>query len=177
MLLPFHARHQEKSPYSIRLNGGWATLLVCGLVAVCGGSPVPTYGTYFGGGGDNNAAVAVAVDPQGNVIVAGHTTSQTLPGTTNAFQSVRATGFPDNEDVFIAKFNPSGTTLLWATFLGGNGDDQPTAIAVDSTGAIYVTGTTGSSNFPAQAAISCVPVAGFFNFNSSSPFQQSCSMG
>ena len=111
-------------------------------------TPVPTYGTYFGGTGDTNVAVAVAVDPSGNVIMAGYTTSQTLPGTANAFQSTKASGFPNNLDVFIAKFNPSGTTLLWATFLGGDGDDQPTSVAVDAAGAIYVTGSTTSSSFP-----------------------------
>jgi hypothetical protein len=79
---------------------------------------VPTYGTYFGGTGDTNKAVAVALDPSGNVIVAGYTTSQTLPGTTNAFQPTKTTGFPDNKDVFIAKFDPTGRTLIWATFLG-----------------------------------------------------------
>ena len=115
------------------------------------GTPVPTYGTYFGGTGDINTAVAVALDPQGNVIVVGYTTSQTLPGTANAFQPTKATGFPDNQDVFIAKFDPTGQTLLWATFLGGDDLDQPTAIAVDSAGSIYVVGATRSSTFPVTA--------------------------
>jgi hypothetical protein len=107
-----------------------------------------TYGTYFGGTGDTNVPVAVVVDPSGNVIMAGYTTSQTLPGTANAFQPTKATGFPDNQDIFIAKFDPSGATLLWATFLGGDDLDEPTALAVDSAGGIYVVGTTRSSNFP-----------------------------
>ncbi len=115
------------------------------------GTPVPTYGTYFGGTGDINSAVAVAVDTSGNVIVAGFTTSQTLPGTKNAFQPSKATGFPDNRDVFIAKFSPSGTTLLWSTFLGGGGDDIPTAVAVDQAGSIYVIGTSTSSNLNVTA--------------------------
>lgn len=111
-------------------------------------TPVPTYGTYFGGTGDRNEAVAVAVDPSGNVIVAGFTSSQTLPGTATAFQPTKATGFPDNWDVFIAKFDPTGRTLLWATFLGGDDLDQPSAVAVDAVGSIYVIGTTRSTNFP-----------------------------
>jgi uncharacterized protein (TIGR03437 family) len=111
-------------------------------------TPVPTYGTYFGGTGDANSAVAVAVDPSGNVIMVGYTTSQTLPGTALAFQPTKAAGFPDNRNVFVAKFNSSGAALLWATFLGGASDDIPTAAAVDSAGNIYVVGTTGSSNFP-----------------------------
>ena len=125
------------------------SILVCiAAAALNAGTPVPTYGTYFGGTGDTNALVAVAVDSQGNVIVAGYTTSQTLPGTANAFQPTKATGFPDNRDIFIAKFDPSGQTLLWATFLGGPGDDITTAAAVDSSGSIYIIGTTTSSNFP-----------------------------
>ena len=112
-------------------------------------TPVPTYGTYFGGTGDTNVGVAVAVDPSaGNVIIAGYTTSLTLPGTANAFQPTRATGYPDNKDVFVAKFDPTGHTLLWATFLGGDDLDEPTALAVDSAGSIYVVGATRSSTFP-----------------------------
>jgi uncharacterized protein (TIGR03437 family) len=126
-----------------------SSILVCfSALALSAGTPVATYGTYFGGSGDTNAAVAVAVDPTGNVIVAGYTTSQTLPGTAKAFQPTKATGFPDNRDVFIAKFDPLGQTLLWATFLGGAGDDITTAVAVDSAGSIHIIGTTTSSNFP-----------------------------
>jgi uncharacterized protein (TIGR03437 family) len=112
------------------------------------GTPVSTYGTYFGGTGDTNVAVAICLDPSGNVIVAGYTTSQTLPGTANAFQPTKATGFPDNRDVFIAKFDPTGQDLLWASFLGGDGDDIPTAVAVDPAGSVNVIGTTNSSTFP-----------------------------
>ena len=152
--------------------------IVVGLsssISYCG-TLVPTYGTYFGGTGDTNTAVAVTLDAVGNVIVAGYTTSQTLPGTANAFQPIKATGFPDNKDVFIAKFDSTGRRLLWATFLGGNGDDAPSAVAVDSSGNIYVAGTTQSSNFPAKSSIMCTPAAGHFDFNSSPPFQQSCSL-
>jgi len=135
---------------------------------------VPTYGTYFGGAGDTNVAVAVAVDPSGNVIVAGYTTSQTLPGTSSAFQPTKATGFPDNRDVFVAKFDPTGRTLIWATFLGADDDDTPSALAVDASGNVYVAGTTQSSNFPAKAEASCIPPPPEFDFTT--PFQQLCSM-
>jgi hypothetical protein len=112
------------------------------------GTPVPTYGTYFGGTGDTNVPVAVAVDPQGNVVVAGYTTSQTLPGTANAFQPTKAIGLPDNQNVFIAKFDPTGQTLLWTTFLGGNETDTPVGVAIDGSGNIYVAGNSNSTNFP-----------------------------
>jgi uncharacterized protein (TIGR03437 family) len=128
-----------------------STLVWLATAALNAGTPVLTYGTYFSGTGDTNLAVAVVVDGSGNVIITGYTTSQTLPGTANAFQPTRATGFPSNLDVFVAKFDPSGRSLLWATFLGGDGDDRPVAISVDAAGNVYVAGTTQSSNFPVTA--------------------------
>jgi hypothetical protein len=95
-------------------QGAVCTLLCFWPILATGSTPVPTYGTYFGGTGDTNVAVAVAVamDPSGNIVVAGYTTSQTLPGTANAFQPTKATGFPDNQDVFIAKFNPPARSQI-----------------------------------------------------------------
>ncbi|MGA2881419.1 MAG: hypothetical protein ABSG13_20915 [Bryobacteraceae bacterium] len=117
--------------------------IVVGLTSsiLYGGNLVPIYGTYFGGTGDTNAAVAaaVALDTSGNVIVAGVTSSQTLPGTANAFQPTKAVGFPDNQNVYIAKFNPTGQVLLWASFLGGDEQDRPTSVAVDPGGNVKET--------------------------------------
>jgi uncharacterized protein (TIGR03437 family) len=113
-------------------------------------TPIVTYGTYFSGNGDDTA-IAVTIGPAGEIVVVGTTTSQSLPGTANAWQPTKAIGLPNNSDVFIAKFGPSGRTLQWATFLGGDGNDIPTAVAVDRNGSIYVTGTTQSSNFPVSA--------------------------
>jgi hypothetical protein len=82
--------------------------IAAGFVCCCvayAGTPVPTYGTYFGGSGEN--AIAVAVSPAGEIVIAGTTTSQFLPGTAVAFQSTHAAGFPNNTDVFIAKFDSS----------------------------------------------------------------------
>jgi hypothetical protein len=56
------------------------------------GTPVPTYGTYFGGRGQENA-IAVTTDAQANVIIVGTTTSQSLPGAANAFQPTKAPAF------------------------------------------------------------------------------------
>jgi hypothetical protein len=116
--------------------------------ALYSGTLVPTYATYFGGTGDANTVAAVALDSSGNVIVAGITSSQTLPGTANAFQPTKAVGFPDNQNVYIAKFNPTGQVLLWASFLGGDEQDRPTSVAVDAGGNVYVVGFTSSSIFP-----------------------------
>jgi hypothetical protein len=56
-------------------------------------------------------------------------------------------------DAFVAKFNPTGTALIYATYIGGAGDDRGAAIAVDSSGEAFVTGSTASANFPLAAAI------------------------
>jgi hypothetical protein len=134
-------------------------------------TPVVTHGTYFGGSGDFNRSSAVAVAPSGEVVIAGTTNSQTLPGTERAFQRTKATGFANNRDIFIAKFDSTGRTLIWATFLGGDADDGVGSIAVDSSGNIYVTGGTSSSNFPASAYVSCP-----FVLPSQQPLQPKCSM-
>lgn len=139
-------------------------------------TPVPTYGTFFNGPSGVTTAIAVATDNTGNVIMVGSTTSPQLPGTADTFQPSKAAGFPDNEDAFIAKFDPTGETLLWASFLGGDGNDVPVDVAVDSTGDIYVTGTTSSSNFSRDHLVQCSPATGFLNFNSSPAFTQDCSM-
>ena len=61
----------------------------------------------------------------------------------------RSHSFPT--DAFVAKVNPSGTALVYAGYIGGSGADYGQGIAVDSTGAAYVTGETGSTNFPTTA--------------------------
>src|SRR6185295_15591860 len=51
------------------------------------------------------------------------------------------------------KANPTGSALLYATYIGGRGDDRVAGIAVDTSGQIYLTGSTASTNFPLVAAI------------------------
>ena len=53
-------------------------------------------------------------------------------------------------DGFVAKFNPSGSALLYSTYLGGDAGDSPSSIAIDASGNAYVTGATGSLNFPTK---------------------------
>jgi hypothetical protein len=132
--------------------------------------------TSFGNGGETG--IAVATDPLGNVIITGTTTSSSLPGTANAFQQHLAAGLPNHANVFVAKFDPTGTILLWATFLGGNGNDSPIGIQADLAGNIYVLGSTQSSTVPSTGyvltASTCETfyVAPFFcNYYSTPPAQ------
>jgi photosystem II stability/assembly factor-like uncharacterized protein len=110
--------------------------------------PVFVYSTSIGGF-YNDSASGVAVDAAGNAYITGVTTSLNFP-LVNAFQpSLKigvTVGIPS--DAFVAKLNPSGTTLLYSTYLGGGSIDAANAIAVDSAGNAYVTGSTVSNDFP-----------------------------
>jgi Beta-propeller repeat/FG-GAP-like repeat len=106
------------------------------------------YSTYLGGSAQD-FGYGIAVDAAGNAYVTGSTYSTDFP-TTGAFQPAKGdTG--GVSDVFVTKFNPTGF-LLYSTYLGGNNDDFGYAIAVDAGGNAYVTGYTGSSDFPTTAA-------------------------
>ena len=104
--------------------------------------PVLTFSTYLGGS-DTDAANGIAVDSAGNIYVVGSTISTNFP-TANARQSALAGTF----DIFVSKFNPAGSALIYSTYLGGQGNDYGTGIAVDSAGNAYVLGYSNSSNFP-----------------------------
>jgi len=112
-----------------------------------GSSSVP-YSTYFGGSSPSTGLVAgggVAVDGSSNAYITGGTNFTDMP-LLNAYQATNEGGY----DVFVAKINPAGVTgtqLLYATYLGGSGDDIGYGIAVDSGGDAYVTGSTTSLDF------------------------------
>lgn len=107
--------------------------------------PVLTFSTALGGA-QADTAWEVAVDPAGNILVAGSTLSTDFPRTT-AFQGEFAGGLNDG-DIFVLKLTPAGDQLIYSTYLGGSGDDVAFALAVDGAGNAYVTGLTTSTNFP-----------------------------
>jgi len=84
------------------------------------------------------------VDGSGNAYVTGQTGSTDFP-TLNPVQGTYGGG---GHDAFVTKLNPTGTALVYSTYLGGSTDDEGRAIAVDSAGNAYVTGGTDSINFP-----------------------------
>ena len=100
------------------------------------------YSTYLGGIGDS-LGVGIAVDVLRNAYVCGVTTSPDFP-VINAIQPNLA-GFDDG---FITKINADGSALVFSTYLGGSVANWATGIAVDSSGATYVTGFTSSADFP-----------------------------
>ncbi|HYU07061.1 MAG TPA: SBBP repeat-containing protein, partial [Thermoplasmata archaeon] len=102
------------------------------------------YSTFLGGS-TYSRATAIAVDASGNAFVTGYTSSVDFPTTPGAFLTTYAGGL---RDAFVVKLNPSGTDLVYATFLGGSGTDRAFAIAVDSAGDATVAGYTNSTDFP-----------------------------
>jgi hypothetical protein len=105
--------------------------------------PVFGFSTYLGGTTGGEIAWGVAVDSADNVIVAGQTESTNFPGPNPLFTN-NAGGI----DGFVAKLNPSGSSLIFSTYYGGGGTDIIYGVTVDATGDIFITGDTGSSNFP-----------------------------
>jgi uncharacterized protein (TIGR03437 family) len=131
------------------------------------GSGSLTYSTYLGGNGSDYIH-AIAIDSSNNIYVTGETYSSNFPVTPGAFQKTHG-GTPGAigsilgpgiaQDAFVVKLNPAGR-IVYATYLGGTGHDVGFAIAVDSTGSAYVTGTTTSNNFPVTAGAYQTKIAG-----------------
>jgi hypothetical protein len=108
--------------------------------------PILSYSTYLGGSSIDDG-FGIAVDGDGNAYVVGSTVSTDFPATAGTF----GTSLNGRFDVFVTKLNATGSALVYSTFLGGSGDENGVSIAVDATGAAYVTGNTSSPNFPTTA--------------------------
>jgi len=122
--------------------------------------PGVQYSTFLGGSSAEGGA-GIAVDTAGNVYIVGTTQSLDFPATPGAFRT-RLNSTTGVSDVFVSKLNASGSALIYATYIGGSGFDFGRAIAIDGAGNAYVTGQTGSSNFPTtggafQRAIKFIP--------------------
>jgi Beta-propeller repeat/RTX calcium-binding nonapeptide repeat (4 copies) len=112
--------------------------------------PVLVYSTYLGGtGGDvGDQGNGIAVDNSGNAYVTGLTQSTDFP-TVYAVQPA----FGGSSDAFVAKLNRNGSQLLYSTYLGGGRIDFGLGISVENRGNAYVTGFTGSTEFPTVNAV------------------------
>jgi hypothetical protein len=121
------------------------------------GSAGILYLTYLGGATDDFCS-SVVVDPSGNAFVTGETQSPNFPTTLGAFQRVYARG----TDAFVAKLNPTGSTLIYSTLVSGTQGgsasagtnyNAPSAIAIDSDGHAFIAGETNATDFPTTTGV------------------------
>jgi len=122
----------------VRLAGLF--FLTGSIVAQTVAPPLPRaiFSTYLGGNGFDEG-FSVATDANGNVYVAGLTTSVSFPGSVAPLAG--------SDGIYVSKFSPTGQ-LLYTTRVGGSGFNEAYAIAVDPGGNAYITGETGSADFP-----------------------------
>jgi hypothetical protein len=141
-----------KNPFQ-GVSGGYIDAFVTKLSPT--GSAL-IYSTYLGGS-NADYANGIALDSAGNAYVTGYTVSTNFP-TKNPFQGTIAGGY----DAFVTKLSPTGSALVYSTYLGGNSDDYAYGIAVDSSRNAYVAGATASTNFPTKNPFQGT-VAGYFD--------------
>jgi hypothetical protein len=120
------------------------------------------YSTFLGGN-NKDIGIGIAVDSSGDAYVTGGTESSDFPTTKGAVQ----TSYGGNTDAFVTELNPTGTALLYSTYLGGGGYDEGAGIAVDGSDNAYVTGQTNSTTptpFPTVGATQAALAGGYDAF-------------
>lgn len=144
-----------ENPLLSTYRGGFGDAFVTKLSA---GGTALIYSTFIGGEGSDSAK-GIAVDSSGCAYISGETSSIDFP-VKNPFQwMLTAGGDFESFDAFVAKLSPAGETLLYSTYLGGTANDSCEDIAIDDSGCAYVTGVTGSSDFPLKNSLQQAPVS------------------
>jgi hypothetical protein len=116
--------------------------------------PVLNYSTYLGGNGGDTGN-AVALDTLNDAYVTGSTASTNFP-TSNPYQK----SYGGDTDAFVTEVRYDGEAVIYSTYLGGNSFDVGNGIAVDSSGDVYITGTTSSADFPISSSNVFQPTLG-----------------
>ncbi len=113
--------------------------------------PILSYSSYVGGA-EYDAGGDIAVGPDGSVYLTGATSSINFP-TETPLQADSAGGIPVGVDAFVIKLDPSGSEVVYSTYIGGSHIDFGMGIAVDDQGNAFVTGETRSEDFPIAEAM------------------------
>ena len=109
------------------------------------------YSTYLGGTG-NTVGRDIAVNGSGRIFVGGDTSAPDFPVTAGAYQTAcKVSGAQCSSDVFATMLDPTGTSVLYSTYLGGAGSEYGFGLTIDGSDHIFLTGPTGSADFPTTA--------------------------
>ncbi len=103
------------------------------------------WGTYYGQSA-HNFGEGIALDASDNVYITGYADDTIGIATAGAYQTSKAGGGNSTNDAFVAKFNSTGSSLVWGTYYGGRGNEEGTGIAVDKYNNVYITGWTSSTS-------------------------------
>ncbi|MHA2149100.1 MAG: SBBP repeat-containing protein [Candidatus Thorarchaeota archaeon] len=136
----YSSNFPTQSAYDSTYNGGSYD---CFLLKYDPAGAALVFSTFIGGS-DRERGQRMYIEPDGDILISGWTSSSNFP-TTGAYDSTHNGG---GADVFLVRFNPTGDTLLHSTFIGGNGDDLGGDLNLDDYGNVIVLGSTSSSNFP-----------------------------
>jgi len=127
--------------YDVTRSGTQSDAFVTKLNAAGSGL---AYATFLGGT-LGNVGAGIAVDGAGHAYVGGITWSTDFPTTAGAFDRTYNGGY---SDIFVARLDPTGAALVYSTYVGGTGDENLYGIAIDASGAAYVSGDTNSADYP-----------------------------
>ncbi len=135
--------------YDTTHNGGSDSF----LVKLSADGSTLLFSTFLGGSANEESweKTRIGLDPDGNIYVTGLTESNDFPTTPGAYDTTHngPLGVGNaSRDVFITKFLPDGSDIVYSTYVGGSDRDQGMSLAVNSAGEAYVTGFTFSSDFP-----------------------------
>jgi hypothetical protein len=109
---------------------------------------IPVFSSYLGGSGDD-VGFSIGLDSVNNIYIIGRSSSPNYPVTKGSFQMKTAGGY----DTIYTIVNPTGTGLLYSTYLGGAAVDVAFVMAVDANGNSYIIGRTYSTNFPVTPGV------------------------
>ncbi|MGE3802703.1 MAG: SBBP repeat-containing protein, partial [Candidatus Kapaibacterium sp.] len=146
----------------LMVTGILSLLSLCSVAAQS--VPQHRYGSYFGGDRFDRGR-GVTVDKSGNIYIVGVTTSEDVPTTPKVFSQAYDL-VNRSRDIFVAKFDPTGQRLIWGTYVGGTGNDDPVGgVRIGSAGEVIVAGVTTSGNFPVRpGALTSLPPLGTNGF-------------
>ncbi|MCC6154087.1 MAG: SBBP repeat-containing protein [Candidatus Hydrogenedentes bacterium] len=129
------------------------TVLVCLCVSAYADNPASMVWSTYLGGNDEDINQDLVADANGDIYVCGTTRSADFPTTAGAFDQTYNGGsaLEYGGDTWVAKIDGVTGQLIYSTYLGGPGDEEPDAIYVNASGEVIVLGLTASANFPTTA--------------------------